>query len=44
MMSQFSASSPPLNFKALGDDFETLGTEVKLDSTQHLMLPGLPDM
>ena len=33
MMSQFSSTSPPLNVKALGDDFETLGTEIKLDST-----------
>ena len=33
MMSQFSSTSPPLNVKALGDDFQTLGTEIKLDST-----------
>ncbi len=33
MMSQFASTSPPLNIKALGDDFETLGTEIKLDST-----------
>ena len=33
MMTNFSSSSPPLNLKSLGDDFETLGTEVKLDST-----------
>ncbi len=33
MMSQFSSTSPPLNIKALGDDFETLGTEIKLDSS-----------
>lgn len=33
MMSQFSASSTPLNVKSLGDDFETLGSEIKLDNT-----------
>ena len=33
MMTNFSASSPPLNMKTIGDDFETLGTEVKLDNT-----------
>ena len=32
MMTNFSSSSPPLNFKSIGDDFETLGTEVKLDN------------
>ena len=31
-MTNFSSSSPPLNFKSIGDDFETLGTEVKLDN------------
>ena len=33
MMTNFSASSPPLNMKTIGDDFENLGTEVKLDNT-----------
>ena len=33
MMSNFSSSSPPMNIKSLGDDFQTLGTEVKLDNT-----------
>ena len=33
MVSNFAASSTPLNVKSLGDDFETLGTEVKLDNT-----------
>ena len=33
MMTNFSSSSPPLNLKSLGENFETLGTEVKLDST-----------
>ena len=32
MMTNFSASSPPLNLKTVGDDFENLGTEVKLDN------------
>ncbi len=33
MMSEFLASSTPLNVKTLGDDFEDLGSEIKLDST-----------
>ena len=43
MMTNFSASSPPLNMKTIGDDFETLGTEVKLDNTT-LMLQDLQAM
>jgi len=33
MMSNFASASPPLNIKSLGDDFETLGTEIKLDNS-----------
>ncbi len=33
MMTNFSSSSPPLNLKSLGENFETLGNEVKLDNT-----------
>ena len=33
MVSNFDASSTPINIKSLGDDFEDLGTEVKLDDT-----------
>ena len=43
MVSNFDASSTPINIKSLGEDFEDLGTEVKLDDTDFdaVRLSGL---